>query len=118
MAIFCIINALLAAMGVLFPGWIGVWALLFTSLFMSLMYPTIFAQGIRGLEENTKIGSSLIVMAIVGGAIFTPIMGFISVHFGNVAPAYIVPLLAYLFIAIYSFADIRIVVPEPHEAKV
>jgi FHS family L-fucose permease-like MFS transporter len=108
MAIYAVINSGLAALGVLLPGWIGVWALLLSSFFMSLMFPTIFSQGIRGLKENTKIGGSLIVMAIVGGAVLTPLMGFISVRFGGVALAYVVPLAAYVFIAVYSFADIRI----------
>jgi FHS family L-fucose permease-like MFS transporter len=117
MAIYCIINAFLAAVGILFPGWIGFWALLFTSLFMSLMYPTIFAQGLRGLGDNTKIGGSLIVMAIVGGGVLTPIMGLISVRLGSVALAYIVPLLAYLFIAFYSLADMRIMVHGTQDAK-
>jgi FHS family L-fucose permease-like MFS transporter len=107
MAIYAIVNTALAAIGVLFPGWIGVWALLLSSFFMSLMYPTIFAQGIRGLGENTKLGGSLIVMAIVGGAVLTPLMGFISVRFGGLATAYVVPALAYLLIAIYSVTDIR-----------
>ena len=83
-------------------------ALLLTSFFMSLMYPTIFAQGIRGLGPNTKLGGSLIVMAIVGGAVLTPVMGFISIEFGGIALSYIVPLLAYVFISFYSFADIRL----------
>jgi len=113
MAIFCVVNAVLVAVGVVHPGWIGVWALLLTSFFMSLMYPTIFAQGLRGLGSNTKIGGSLIVMAIVGGAVLTPIMGLISVRFGSLALAYGVPLLAYLFILMYSIVDLRIVIPEP-----
>jgi MFS transporter, FHS family, L-fucose permease len=107
MAIYAIINTALAVIGVLLAGWIGVWALLLTSFFMSLMYPTIFAQGIRGLGENTKLGGSLIVMAIVGGAVLTPAMGFISIQTGALAPAYIVPALAYLLIAFYSIADMR-----------
>jgi FHS family L-fucose permease-like MFS transporter len=107
MAIYAIVNTALAVIGVLLAGWIGVWALLLTSFFMSLMYPTIFAQGIRGLGENTKLGGSLIVMAIVGGAVLTPVMGFISVRTGALAPAYIVPALAYLLIVFYSLADMR-----------
>ncbi len=117
MAIYCVVNAGLAAVGILAPGWAGMWALLFTSLFMSVMYPTIFAQGIRGLGENTKIGGSLIVMAIVGGAVLTPIMGWISVHFASVALAYTVPLVAYLFIAVYSVADLKFVVPEAQAVR-
>lgn len=108
MAIYALVNTVLAGIGVLFPGWIGVTALLLTSFFMSLMYPTIFAQGIRGLGESAKLGGSLIVMAIVGGAVLTPAMGLLSVRFGSVAIAYIVPTLAYIFIAFYSFADIRL----------
>jgi FHS family L-fucose permease-like MFS transporter len=107
MAIYCIVNTVLAAAGVLFPGWIGVWALLITSFFMSLMYPTIFAQGIRGLKENTKVGGSFIVMSIVGGAVLTPVMGLISVHSGSLALAYVIPLIGYVFIAFYSFVDMR-----------
>jgi FHS family L-fucose permease-like MFS transporter len=113
MAIYAIVNTALAAIGILFPGWIGICALLLTSFFMSLMYPTIFAQGIRGLGENTKLGGSLIVMAIVGGAVLTPVMGFISVRSGALAPAYIVPALAYLLIAFYSIADMRRLDPGP-----
>jgi MFS transporter, FHS family, L-fucose permease len=106
MGVYCVINAGLAAIGITVPDWIGVWALLLTSFFMSLMFPTIFAQGLRGLGENTKLGGSLIVMAAIGGAILTPVMGLISGYF-NVAFAYIVPLLAYLFIFLYSMADMR-----------
>jgi MFS transporter, FHS family, L-fucose permease len=108
MGIYCVANTLLVLVGVAFPGWMGVWALLLTSFFMSLMYPTIFAQGIRGLGANTKLGGSLIVMAIVGGAVLTPVMGLIAVHTGSQALAYLVPLAAYLLIAFYAFADLRI----------
>jgi len=107
MLVYCIANAVLAGLGVLAPGWIGGGALLLTSLFMSLMYPTIFAQGIRGLGENTKIGGSLIVMAIVGGAVLPLMMGYLSVRI-SLALAYGVPLLAYLFLIVYSLADMRL----------
>lgn len=112
MAIYAVINTILAAMGVLFPGWTGMIALLLTSFFMSLMFPTIFAQGIRGLGETAKLGGSLIVMAIVGGAVLTPVMGLLSVHFGGLAIAYAVPALAYVLIAFYSFADARMTSPD------
>jgi FHS family L-fucose permease-like MFS transporter len=108
MGIYAVTNAVLAALGVLLPGWIGLWALLVTSFFMSLMYPTIFVLGLRGLGENTKLGGSMIVMAIVGGAVLTPIMGLISVRSGSIALAYIVPLLAYVFIAVYCLLDARL----------
>ncbi|HVU00026.1 MAG TPA: L-fucose:H+ symporter permease [Acidobacteriaceae bacterium] len=113
MAIYAVINTVLAAMGVLFPGWTGMIALLLTSFFMSLMFPTIFAQGIRGLGETAKLGGSLIVMAIIGGAVLTPMMGLLSIKFGGLAAAYVVPALAYVFIAFYSFADMRLVKSDP-----
>jgi FHS family L-fucose permease-like MFS transporter len=108
MAVYAVINTVLAIVGVLFPGWTGTIALLLTSFFMSLMFPTIFAQGIRGLGETAKLGGSLIVMAIIGGAVLTPVMGLLSVHSGGLAIAYLVPAFAYVLIAFYSFADVRL----------
>lgn len=108
MALFALINTGLAGFGVLLPGWLGVYALLLTSFFMSLMFPTIFAQGIRGLGPNTKFGGSLLVMSIIGGAVLTPAMGLISVKSGGLALAYLVPLSAYILIAFYSIADMRL----------
>ena len=103
MGAYAIINVALVSIGVLRPGWVGVWCVFLTSFFMSLMFPTIFALGLKGLGPNTKLGGSLIVMAIVGGAVLTPAMGWISVRLQHVAPAYAVPLVAYVFIAFYSF---------------
>jgi FHS family L-fucose permease-like MFS transporter len=74
-----------------------------TSFFMSLMFPTIFALGLKGLGPNTKIGGSLIVMAIVGGAILTPLMGWINVRTSSIAMAYTVPLACYAVVALYAF---------------
>jgi len=75
---------------------------------MSLMFPTIFALGLKDLGENTKIGGSLLVMAIVGGAVLTPVMGLISETFRSLAVAYLVPLVSYLFIAYYGFAGCKV----------
>jgi FHS family L-fucose permease-like MFS transporter len=103
MGSYAVINVLLVTVGVLHPSWIGVWAMVLTSFFMSLMFPTIFALGLKGLGPNTKIGGSLIVMAIVGGAILTPLMGFINIRTNSIAMAYLVPLAGYVVIAIYAF---------------
>ena len=97
------INVVLALIGVLFPGWVGLWALFLTSFFMSLMFPTIFALGLKGLGPNTKLGGSLLVMAIIGGAVLTPMMGFISEKSNSLAWSYTVPLLAFAYISAYSF---------------
>lgn len=103
MGIYSLCNVALVALGILFPGWIGLWSIFLTSFFMSVMYPTIFALGIRDLGTNTKMGASLIVMAIVGGAVLTPLMGWIGERTGSGALAYIVPLVAYLVVAWFSF---------------
>ena len=103
MGVYCLCNIALVSMAIIHPGWIGVWALFATSFFMSLMYPTIFALGLQGLGADSKVGGSLIVMAIIGGAILTPLMGVISDSSKSIAHAYGVPLAGYICIACYSF---------------
>jgi MFS transporter, FHS family, L-fucose permease len=103
MGAYCVANIILVAIAVTVPGWLGVWCLFLTSFFMSVMFPTIFALGLKGLGPNTKLGGSLLVMAIVGGAVLTPIMGFISERTHSLAFAYSVALVAYGIIALYSF---------------
>src|SRR5579863_7215686 len=102
MAVYSVINILLVGVGVVFPGWIGLWAIFLTSFFMSVMFPTIFALGIDGLGRNTKIGGSLIVMSIIGGAILTPLMGWISQATHHISIAYTVPLACYCVVGIFS----------------
>jgi FHS family L-fucose permease-like MFS transporter len=103
MGLYALANIALIAVGVLHPGWVGVWCLFLTSFFMSLMFPTIFALGLKQLGPNTKLGGSLLVMAIIGGAVLTPVMGWISEAFHSVALAYSVPLFSYVYVALYSF---------------
>ena len=74
---------------------------------MSVMFPTIFALGLKELGPNTKIGGSFLVMAIVGGAVLTPIMGLIA-EGRSIAIAYLVPLVAYGVVAIYAFAGAQV----------
>ena len=108
MGIYSVTNVVLVAIGVFLPGWIGLWAIFLTSFFMSLMYPTIFALGLKGLGENTKLGGSMIVMAIVGGAVFTPLMGLVYQGTFSMAKAMLVPLGCYVFIAYFGFIGSRV----------
>jgi len=103
MGVYAIANTALALIAVLHPGWAGMWCLFITSFFMSLMFPTIFALGLKDLGAETKIGGSMLVMAIIGGAILTPAMGKVSQLDGGVALAYTIPVAAYALIALYSF---------------
>jgi FHS family L-fucose permease-like MFS transporter len=107
MAFYGIINTLLLIFAVTRPGWAGVWAVFLTSFFMSIMFPTIFALGLEGLGPLVKLGGSLLVMSIVGGAILTPVMGWISQHTGGIAYAYTVPLVGYLAVALFGWYHAR-----------
>jgi len=100
LAVYAAINVVLAAvcMG---GGKLGLFALFGTFFFMSIMFPTIFALGIRGLGDHTKLGSSLIVMSIVGGAIAPPRMGHIADVY-SMRLGMVVPLVCFVFIAIYG----------------
>ena len=113
MGLFAVANVALVTVGILFPGWIGLWAIFLTSFFMSLMFPTIFALGIRGLGVNTKSGASLLVMSIIGGAVFTPIMGLVFQNTHSMAFAMLVPLMCYICVAYYAFWGSKI---PPHLA--
>jgi FHS family L-fucose permease-like MFS transporter len=108
MGIYGMMNVILVGIGILFPGWVGLWAVFFTSFFMSLMFPTIFALGIKNLGPNTKLGGSMIIMAIIGGAALTPIMGLIADQTGSMALAMLVPLGCYLFITYYAFVGSKV----------
>ena len=99
--IYAVINLALISIAFIFPRTIGLWALVATSFFMSIMYPTIFSLGIRDLGEHTKLAASVLVMAIIGGALITPIMGLASVHFG-IGKAIVVPFLCFLVVAYYG----------------
>ncbi|MES2331178.1 MAG: L-fucose:H+ symporter permease [Bacteroidota bacterium] len=101
LGIYAVINTLLSFIVVLRLGWLSVIALFSTYFFMSLMFPTIFALGIRGLGPLTKKASSFLVMAVAGGAFCPPLMGTIADHFG-MAVAFLIPLFCFAFIAWYA----------------
>jgi FHS family L-fucose permease-like MFS transporter len=107
MGLYSVINVVLVSIGVFVPGWAGLCAIFLTSFFMSLMFPTIFALGLKGLGAHTKLAGSLLVMAIIGGAVFTPLMGLISQKF-DLALAYLVPGAAYVFITYFALSGSHI----------
>ncbi|CAN0093637.1 unnamed protein product, partial [Chrysoparadoxa australica] len=83
-------------------GMVGVIALVGISGCMSLMFPTIYGLGLRGLKGDTKIGGSGLIMAILGGAVLTAVMGQVSDISGNIHLSFIVPLLCFLVVALYG----------------
>ena len=103
LCIYAVIDILLLTVAVMATGKIAVYALLPVPFFMSIMFPTIFALGIKGLGEESKIASAFLVMSIVGGAIIPPIMGQISDKTGSIQVAYIVPLICFFFIFYFGY---------------
>jgi FHS family L-fucose permease-like MFS transporter len=100
---YAIINILLSLVAIMGTGMVVVYTLITIAFFMSIMFPTIFSMGIDGLGHNTKIGSSLIVMSIVGGALLPPVLGMISDSTGNIQNGYIVPLICFAVILLFAF---------------
>ena len=106
MGLFAMVNMVLVTIGILDPGWVGMWAIFLTSFFMSLMFPTIFALGLRDLGPNTKLAASLLVMSIIGGALFTLFLGLLAAK--SMAVAMVVPLGCYVCVAAYAFWGSRL----------
>jgi FHS family L-fucose permease-like MFS transporter len=100
LATYAAINVALTAVA-MGGGKVGLYAVYGTFFFMSVMFPTIFALGIRGLGDYTKLGSSLIVMSIVGGAIAPPRMGAIADAY-SMRLGFGVPLVCFALIALYG----------------
>jgi FHS family L-fucose permease-like MFS transporter len=105
-------NVLLMAVTVTHPGMLGAWAIVAGSFFLSIMFPTIFALGLKGLGENTKLGGSMLVMAIVGGAFFPLVLGAISRATGSMALGYLVPMVCFGGVALYGFCA-PLILPPP-----
>jgi FHS family L-fucose permease-like MFS transporter len=100
LAIYSAINVVLVAI-TMGGGKVGMYAMFASFFFMSIGFPTIFALGIRGLGEHTKLGSSLIVMSIVGGAIAPPFMGHIADRH-SMRIGFVVPLVCFVFVTLYG----------------
>jgi len=108
LAIYSVITIVLLAVSLMAKGTIAVYALMAVPFFMSIMFPTIFALGIKGLGEESKIASSFLVMSIVGGAIIPLIMGLVSDRTNSIQLAYIVPLLCFLFILYFGISGYKV----------
>ena len=107
LAIFATIAALLCVVASVFGGMIGVVALVATSFFMSIQYPTIFAEAVDGLGPRTKAGSALLVMAIVGGAVFPAVMGLVSDASGSIVRAMLVPAGCFVVVVAFGLFHLR-----------
>lgn len=100
--IFASVSIALVAVAALAGGWLGLIALVAASFFMSIQFPTIFALGIEGLGPLRRAGASLIVMAIIGGAGLTALMGLVS-DMAGITNAMLVPVISFAVVAGFAW---------------
>lgn len=107
LCLFAISVMILLLLTVFGQGHLALWSVIAIGLFNSVMFPTIFALAIKGLGSYTGQGSSLLVMAIVGGAVIPPIQGLVADVTGSIQLSFLVPLICYVYIAHYGFAGYK-----------
>jgi MFS transporter, FHS family, L-fucose permease len=100
LAIFAVGNIIMCLVVAQSAGWVSFIALLMINFFFSIMFPTIFSLGLKDLGSHTQQASSFIVMGVVGGAVFPPLMGLIANK--DVASAYYLPIICYAVIMLYG----------------
>src|SRR6476620_5568439 len=108
LALYSAINVLLLATAILANGSMAVYTLLAVPFYMSIMFPTIFALGIKGLGEESKIAASFLIMSIVGGAVIPLFMGMISDNTGSIQVAYVMPLLCFIVILYFGWRGYKV----------
>ena len=106
LAIFCAVNIILLATGILTSGATAFWAILGTGLFCSITWSNIFSLAIEGLGPLKSQASSLLIMAVLGAAIIPPIQGAVADHWG-IQASYIVPMIALSYVGFYGIYRYR-----------
>ena len=109
LAIYSVLCILLCLPAIFMQGYIAIYSVIGIAFFMSIMFPTIFSLGIKGLGRDTEYGSSLIVMAIVGGAVLPLIFGYISDLTGSLQFGHIVSLGCFVVVLAFALKGHRIV---------
>jgi FHS family L-fucose permease-like MFS transporter len=112
LAIAAAIAGLLVLTTMLTTGHVAMWSVVAVGLFNSIMFPTIFSLGLANLGSLTSKGSSLMVQAIVGGALLPVLQGRIADKIG-IQHAFIIPVLCYVYIAFFGFASRNRLVEAP-----
>lgn len=105
--VFALINIALCVLVILNTGWLSVYSLMTIFFFESIMFPTIFALGVKDLGHHTKKASSFIIMSIVGGALMPYAMGVIAESYST-AISYCVPVLCFIVVAWYGWSGYKI----------
>ncbi len=98
---FAAASVICALIAIFTTGIVPIWAVVFIGFFHSIMFPTIFALGLKNLGPYTKLAASFMVMAIIGGALFPLLMGQIS-DMSNIQWAFTVPLACYVYVLYFA----------------
>jgi FHS family L-fucose permease-like MFS transporter len=106
LAAFAGASLVCAVIAIFATGSMPVWAVVFIGFFHSIMFPTIFALGLKNLGPYTKLASSFMVMAIIGGALFPLLMGQVS-DMSNIQWAFAVPLACYIYVFYFATQGYR-----------
>jgi FHS family L-fucose permease-like MFS transporter len=104
---YALAATVLAAVAMFSHGYVSIAAVIGIAFFMSIMFPTIFSLGLNNAGHHADMGSGLIIMSIVGGALLPPLFGFISDRTDNVQFGYAVPLVCYVVVAWFARASLR-----------
>lgn len=104
---YALISIALLAVAMTLRSELAVWAVMAVPFFMSIMFPTIFSLAIHRLHDDTQLGSSLLVMSIVGGALCPLLMGWIS-DLSNIRVAYVVPLACFVAVVLYGWRGYKV----------
>ncbi len=107
LAIYAGANIVLCYLAMSTEGFTAVICYGALSFFMSIMFPTIFALGVRDLGSYTKLGSSCLIMAIIGGALCPPVMGYIA-DAASLQSALFVPMLCFVVVLLFGLLGTRI----------
>ena len=104
--VMAVLGVALCVTAMFFESMVGLIAVVAISLSLSLMFPTIYGVALRGVGEDAKFGAAGLVMAILGGAVVTPIMGLVMDRMGT-ALAFVVPGVCLALVALYALFDLR-----------
>lgn len=102
LSLYAMANVALLVVAMTTSGWTAIGALWLTIFFMSIMFPTIFALGVRNLGPLTKVASSFMIMAIIGGAVFPPLVGSLADAMHSLQLALVVPFLGFCAVLAYG----------------
>ncbi len=110
LTVYALFGVALSAVVVMDEGWTSVYCLMALFFFQSIMFPTIFALGLKDLGHHTKRASSFLIMSIVGGACVPYVMGLLADR-NSTAFAYVVPMVCFVFVVWYGWKGYKVKKP-------